>query len=85
MKIMLDMRTVGTPGELQEYLKRSLFFPDYYGKNLDALHDMLTSWTQPAEFCLRLPASEEMRDYSSRLLRVFQDSARENPRIRVRA
>lgn len=83
MKIILDMRLSETPSETQEYLKDALGFPDYYGKNLDALYDMLTTWTVPAVFCLRLPMSEKMKEYASRLQRVFTDASLHNRNLRV--
>ncbi|MFD2117301.1 barstar family protein [Paenibacillus yanchengensis] len=29
---------------IQQWLKQSLQFPEWYGENLDALYDMLTGW-----------------------------------------
>ena len=59
--------------------------PEYYGKNLDALYDVLTDWDRPAVFRLRLPETGDMAAYGSRLLRVFRDAADANPRISVSA
>ena len=84
MKIILNLKQTATPAEAQAYLQRALSFPDYYGNNLDALHDMLTSWDQPMAFVLRLPEKGEMAAYGQKLYRVFADSAAENPRISVR-
>lgn len=83
MKITLNLRAARTPQEIHDQLQSALAFPDYYGKNLDALHDMLTSWPYPAQFVLRLPESGDMAEYAQRLRRVFRDAARENGRIRV--
>ena len=41
-KIFLDFRAAKTIGQLHDILASALGFPDYYGKNLDALYDMLT-------------------------------------------
>lgn len=38
--IELDGKLIKKDGH--DYLKKSLNFPDYYGKNLDALYDCLT-------------------------------------------
>ena len=85
MKITLSFKGLHTPAAIQDYLARALAFPDYYGKNLDALHDMLASWDLPVTLVLRLPAAPqgEAAAYLPRLERVFCDAAEENPRLRV--
>ncbi|MBR1606295.1 MAG: barstar family protein [Clostridia bacterium] len=85
MKITLDLKSVKTPAEAQDFLKAALAFPDYYGKNLDALYDMLTQWDRGATLQLLLPATpaEGIREYLPRLRRVFEDAARQNPRLQV--
>ena len=84
MKIVLDLRGAQTPEAAHDYLRRALAFPDYYGKNLDALYDLLSVWDIPAAFVLRLPGRGDMAAYGKRLRRVFEDSARENGRISVK-
>ena len=81
MKIILDMKRVGSPEAAHAYLQRALVFPDYYGKNLDALYDLLSVWDRPAAFVLRLPETGDMAAYGQRLRRVFRDAAAANPRL----
>ena len=38
----IDLTEVSTKEELQEALVETLTLPDYYGRNLDALYDVLT-------------------------------------------
>ena len=38
----IDLAVVSTPEELQKELVKELPLPDYYGRNLDALYDVLT-------------------------------------------
>lgn len=85
MKLTLDLRTLTNPAAIQEYLTEALSFPDYYGKNLDALHDMLASWPYSTNFVLRFPSAPapEAAAYLPRLLQVFEDSADENRSIQV--
>lgn len=85
MKITLDLKSVKTPAEAQDFLKAALAFPDYYGKNLDALYDMLTQWDRGTTIALAFPAhpTEGMRAYLPRLRQVFEDAASQNPRLRV--
>ena len=83
MKIILNLKDKRAPEEVHAYLQRALAFPDYYGKNLDALYDLLSCWDHPAVFVLRLPEGGDMADYGRRLRRVFEDAARENRRLSV--
>ena len=84
MKIILNLKPAQSPMEAQEYLLHALSFPDYYGKNLDALYDMLTTWSQPASFVLRLPEGGDMGAYGKKLRRVFEDAAAVNGMIHVK-
>ena len=83
MKILLDLRKDQTPEALHDHLLRALGFPDYYGKNLDALYDLLSVRDQPAVFSLRLPEGGPMAEYGRRVRRVFRDAAEANRRIQV--
>ena len=42
MKYILDGKKMVSREETHAYLKETFGFPEYYGKNLDALHDCLT-------------------------------------------
>jgi len=77
--ITLDIGNIQTVRALHIYLAYMLDFPAYYGRNLDALHDLLTEQVQAS--CILLTgeaASDEMRGYLPRLERVLEDSAQEN-------
>ncbi len=68
------------------YIAEKLGFPDYYGKNLDALADCVS------EFCLDKyirfkhfeEAEKNLGEYAEGLCEVFSDIADENPRIRFK-
>ena len=66
---------------LHKILKEALDLPDYYGGNLDALYDMLTSLDSPKHLVLRGVNDPEplIRTYIPKLLDVLRDSAEENP------
>jgi ribonuclease inhibitor len=78
--IEIDCRNINSPKALQIYIQYRLDFPEWYGRNLDALYDMLTTNAYPV--CLTIVTgpemNEEMKTYISRLMRVIQDAAREN-------
>ena len=42
MRVYLNAEKLTDRKEAHEYIARMLDFPEYYGKNLDALHDCLT-------------------------------------------
>jgi len=78
--ITLDLSPFHEKISLHSYLKTALCFPFYYGANLDALHDELTSETNSVHITVRYPANPQgmMEEYLPRVLRVFRDAAREN-------
>ena len=45
MKIVLDASRMTSKEEAHAYLKEVLSLPEYYGNNLDALHDCLEEMT----------------------------------------
>ena len=81
-RIRLDVTNISTAEALHIYLAYMLEFPAYYGKNLDALLDMLGEISEPTHIVLAgKAASDEMKAYLPRLERVFEDSAQENGKI----
>jgi len=78
--IILDLTPFEEKISLHRYLKETLDFPFYYGANLDALHDELSSETSATRIHVRYPAHPKgkMVDYLPRLLRVFRDVQSEN-------
>jgi RNAse (barnase) inhibitor barstar len=85
-EITLDITSFEEKIPLHRYFKEMLDFPFYYGGNLDALYDELSSNTQPLDITLRYPAAPKgkMEQYVPRLLKVFEDAARENYHLKVR-
>ncbi len=77
--IKLDITNIQTVKALHIYLAWKLGFPAYYGKNLDALHDLLGECDEPTQILLTgEAASEEMTAYLPRVERVLDDCAEEN-------
>jgi len=79
-EITLNLTKFTEKISLHSYLKEMLDFPFYYGANLDALHDELSSEMVPTRIHIQYPANPQgqMENYLPRLLRVFRDSAAEN-------
>lgn len=83
-KILLDFNMARTPEQVQEYLAQKFGFPDYYGKNLDALYDMLTELAENT--CVGIFESNtecQNEGYLRNVKQVFWDAEKENPHLLV--
>ena len=79
-KIILDMNVPQSKEEVQDYLMEKMGFPEYYGKNLDALYDCLTSLDR-ADLCFENLGQDN--GYFDRMLPVFRDAAEANPGLKL--
>lgn len=87
MKItILNGKRMTSKKATHEYIKRKLEFPDYYGENLDALWDILTTISEP--LVIVLLNSEliysNLEEYGRSLVSVFTEAMEENPNIELR-
>ena len=85
MEFVLDGSAVSSREDLHEALARGLALPDWYGGNLDALHDCLTEITQPTELVIRGSNALEaaLGSYAAAFRRVLADSAAQNDALTV--
>ena len=80
--IRLDISNIYTVRALHIYLAYMLDLPAHYGKNLDALHDVLGEESADVHIVLAgEPAGEEMEKYLPRLMHVMEDCAQEHAHI----
>ena len=77
--VILHLPERTEPGKVHEKLARSLDFPDYYGKNLDALYDVLSVYPEPVCFLFLPGGHPKERGF----LEVLKDVRLENPRVRL--
>ena len=76
MNVILDGRYMTTRDNAHDHLARQLSLPEWYGRNLDALHDLLTADVGAETITLtHAEALEELGAYGRRLLQVLQDAA----------
>ncbi len=85
-KIRLDGKKMSDRKAAHEYIANKLGFPEYYGKNLDALHDCLCEIGE--ETCVTLINADEfvenLGSYYKGFIRVFSDAAQENEKLEFR-
>jgi len=85
MNALIDGAAIETREQLHDALSRQLSFPDYYGRNLDALFDCLTDLAEETE--LRLVRRDELFAhlgvYADILQNVLRDACAENPHLHL--
>ncbi|MBE6764336.1 MAG: barstar family protein [Clostridia bacterium] len=83
--VVIDCREMTDRRAAHEYLARKLSFPEYYGHNLDALHDCLGDISE--EVCIVVYRPHEMYEslgqYAEIMADVLRMSGEENPYISV--
>lgn len=88
-KIELNLNIPSSKEELHEYLMEMFDFPDYYGKNLDALYDCLTDIDEPTAIGIHKPYSEyteaddELFIYAEQVVDTFCEAEDENDNLAV--
>jgi len=84
-KVTIDIRNIHTVKALHIYLAYCLDLPAHYGKNLDALYDVLSAESCDTTIALdgATEAKGELAAYAPRLVRVLEDAAAENGRLHV--
>lgn len=85
-KITLDLNRMTSLPALHNYLHQALELPEYYGMNLDALHDCLTELAIPTEIIVPAKVKDEkyLGWYGAQLLQVLEDAAEENEALQVK-
>ncbi|HBN82345.1 MAG TPA: barstar [Clostridiales bacterium] len=76
--IIIDGRRCRTKEQAHEYIARKFQAFDYYGKNLDALFDVLTSIGEHIQIKARYFSTV---DYRTGILHVLEDAAKVNENI----
>lgn len=81
--IILDGEKMTSVENTHQYLATKLDFPKYYGKNLDALWDILSTVSEPVLIKLvnREKLINYLGDYAASLISIFFEVAEENEKI----
>ncbi|CZQ89018.1 barstar family protein [Trichococcus collinsii] len=83
--IRLDGRKMTDRKAMHAYLKRELDLPEYYGNNLDALWDCLTTDFSGKMIILQNPqmVQNQLGDYGDSLVSLLKEVAVANSAIRL--
>ena len=84
-KIILDIEKMRSLPMLHKYLHTALALPEYYGANLDALHDCLTEIVEPTELVVPKKVADEayLGWYGEQFLQMLQDAAAANEALKI--
>ena len=84
-EVTLDVTPFEEKISLHRYFKEMLDFPFYYGANLDALYDELTSETDDLRITVVVPKEPKgkMKEYLPRLTQVLEDAGKENYHLTI--
>ena len=82
LEIRIDGKDIQTKRQAQEYLANQDGFPNEYGKNLDALYDVLTSLPEvQVTVCDPDNIVLNLGEYGKKLLLVIKHACDRNPGI----
>lgn len=75
-EILLDGNRILTPELLHDCLERELELPEYYGRNLDALYDVLEESCKKYQFRIQNYKAfcEHLGRYAQSFLQVLEDA-----------
>lgn len=76
-KIFVGKGDLASRDALYDFLGERLALPAYFGRNLDALYDVLTELSEPVRFYLPT-------DVDGALAAVFRDAAEVSPAVGVK-
>lgn len=84
-EITIDCRGFVPRSDLHRAFADALDFPDYYGNNLDALHDCLTDISEETRIFLVnwADAEERLGSYARSAKRAILDAAIENQNLAI--
>ncbi len=82
----IDLRSIATKEELHELLAKELPLPDYYGRNLDALYDILTECGEGWNLIFYNVSSvdQQLSDYIGRLKKMAEHASKETDGLKIR-
>ena len=81
MELIIDGSALPEAAAVHDLFTRALDLPAWYGRNLDALYDVLTERGEPLRLLVR--NREALAEYAEDLLRTLAEAAAENPALEL--
>lgn len=83
--IVIDGERMLSRRAAHDHLTEQLDLPEYYGRNLDALYDLLTERQGPVRLVVRHREAilSWLGDYGAALCQTLEDADRANPGLEV--
>lgn len=85
-KVIIDGSKITSREELHKFLQQQFDFPDYYGRNLDALYDLLSCYSDEVE--IQMIHMELLKSnlggYANMLCELLNDVSNENHVLTIR-
>lgn len=85
-KIQIPGDQFSTEEELHEFVQEQFNFPNYYGKNLDALYDALSEMSEKTQVTVSSSIADEenLGEYGERFLTVLEEAAQDNTDLKIK-
>ena len=85
MELRLNGEVLTNRQQLHAAIAQQLHLPDYYGENLDALWDVLSSWNEPLQIVIENSSCmiSSLGSYGEAILQLLQEAQEENGMIGV--
>ncbi|MBQ8851505.1 MAG: barstar family protein [Oscillibacter sp.] len=78
-QITLDCSLMTGPDAVHDIFSQALEFPTYYGRNLDALYDLLSTYPELELTLTNAGALKNLFRYGDNLMLAIQDAEKDNP------
>lgn len=85
MHIEIDLTDVRSKEEFHDKIQEELDCPNYYGRNMDALYDVLTAYCEPVEldFIGFVDFAQDLPGYGSAFKEMCLEAMAENHELTI--
>lgn len=82
-RTIINLKKVESTADLYNIIETKLRTPEYFGRNLDALHDILTDMSGTVEFRSFGKAKAALGEYGDSLEEMLRAASAESERIEI--